>query len=152
MAEIDQIAIHEASHAVCLMANGRKVQHLVAGLLGGRCLGDEANLPAMVDLLISDSGFAAEKEFCGAGDGYAARFDAAQARQAVSRSGVTGLTLERRAAAARNFVDKPKIETKLFAHPVNLFGKECNLSSDWRGNSVRWNAWWALNSKKYTKS
>jgi len=44
----------------------------------------------------------------------------------------------------------PKVETKLFAHPVGVFGKECTLSHDWRGNSVRFNAWWALNSKKFT--
>jgi hypothetical protein len=44
-----------------------------------------------------------------------------------------------------------KIETRLFAHPLGIFGADdCNLSNYWMSGSPRFNIWWALNAKKYT--
>lgn len=49
------------------------------------------------------------------------------------------------------FDTRAKIETKLLAHPLGIFGvNDCNLSRAWGSNSVRFNAWWALNSHRYT--
>lgn len=46
-----------------------------------------------------------------------------------------------------------KIEAKLFAHPLGIFGVEnCNLSSNWRSASIRFNIWWAINCVNYTRN
>lgn len=51
-----------------------------------------------------------------------------------------------------NFECHAKIETKLFAHPLGIFGVDnCNLSNYWMSGSPRFNIWWALNAKSYTK-
>jgi hypothetical protein len=43
-----------------------------------------------------------------------------------------------------------KIETKLFAHPLGVFGvNDCNLGSYWSSKSSRFNLWWTLNWDKY---
>jgi hypothetical protein len=48
---------------------------------------------------------------------------------------------------------RAKIETKLLAHPLGVFGvKGCNLSSYWASASPRFNAWWTLNSHRFTAS
>jgi hypothetical protein len=47
---------------------------------------------------------------------------------------------------------KAKIETKLFAHPLGVFGADdCNLSSFWLSSSTRFNIWWALNANQFTR-
>ena len=47
---------------------------------------------------------------------------------------------------------RAKLETKLFAHPLGIFGVDgCNLSNYWMSGSARFNIWWALNAKNYTK-
>ena len=44
------------------------------------------------------------------------------------------------------------IETKLFAHPLGVFGvDDCNLSNYWMSNSPRFNIWWALNAERFTR-
>jgi len=46
-----------------------------------------------------------------------------------------------------------KVETKLFAHPVGVFGVDnCNLSDYWMSGSTRFNIWWALNGRNYTRA
>jgi hypothetical protein len=43
------------------------------------------------------------------------------------------------------------IETRLFAHPLGVFGvSDCNLSDWWDSHSPRFNIWWALNAGNYT--
>jgi hypothetical protein len=50
------------------------------------------------------------------------------------------------------FACHAKVETKLFAHPLGIFGVDnCNLSNHWMSRSPRFNIWWALNAKNYTK-
>jgi hypothetical protein len=45
-----------------------------------------------------------------------------------------------------------KIETQLFAHPLGVFGAgDCNLSPHWPSRSTRFNIWWALNAKHFTR-
>lgn len=45
------------------------------------------------------------------------------------------------------------IETRMFAHPLGVFGvSDCNLSNWWDANSPRFNMWWAMNADKYTES
>ena len=45
------------------------------------------------------------------------------------------------------------IETRLFAHPLGVFGvSDCNLSNWWNSHSPRFNMWWALNADRYTVS
>lgn len=42
------------------------------------------------------------------------------------------------------------IETRLFAHPLGVFGvSDCNRSNYWDSHSPRFNIWWALNADKY---
>ncbi len=49
------------------------------------------------------------------------------------------------------FECKSKIETRLFAHPLGVFGvSNCNLSNWWDSRSPRFNLWWALNADRYT--
>lgn len=44
------------------------------------------------------------------------------------------------------------IETKLFTHPLGVFGvDDCHLSNYWMSASPRFNSWWALNADKFTK-
>jgi hypothetical protein len=46
---------------------------------------------------------------------------------------------------------KAKLETKLFAHPLGVFGvDDCNLSNYWMSKSTRFNIWWALNADQST--
>jgi len=48
---------------------------------------------------------------------------------------------------------RAKLETKLYAHPLGIFGLDnCNLSNHWMSGSARFNIWWALNAKNYTSS
>lgn len=50
-----------------------------------------------------------------------------------------------------NFECLAKVETKLFAHPLGIFGvDDCNLSNYWMSGSPRFNNWWALNAKHHT--
>ncbi|WP_339748382.1 hypothetical protein [uncultured Rubinisphaera sp.] len=43
------------------------------------------------------------------------------------------------------------IDTRIFAHPLGVFGgSDCNLSHWWDSHSTRFNIWWALNSDNYT--
>jgi len=50
-----------------------------------------------------------------------------------------------------NFECHAKLETKLFAHPLGIFGLDnCNLSNYWMSGSPRFNIWWALNAQNYT--
>lgn len=43
------------------------------------------------------------------------------------------------------------IDTRLFVHPLGVFGvSECNLSNWWDSHSTRFNIWWALNADNYT--
>ena len=43
------------------------------------------------------------------------------------------------------------LETKLFAHPLGVFGTaECNLSGYWDEGSLRYQVWWAQNSHQFT--
>lgn len=43
------------------------------------------------------------------------------------------------------------INTRLFGHPLGVFGvSNCNLSNWWDSHSTRFNIWWALNAEKYT--
>ena len=45
-----------------------------------------------------------------------------------------------------------KLETKLYAHPLGVFGVDnCNLSNYWMSGTARFNIWWVLNAKNYTK-
>lgn len=52
-----------------------------------------------------------------------------------------------------NFDCQAKIETKLFAHPLGIFGVDnCYPMATWRSASPRFNNWWALNGRAYTTS
>ncbi|MCG6157080.1 hypothetical protein [Rubinisphaera margarita] len=49
------------------------------------------------------------------------------------------------------FMCRTIIDTRLFAHPLGVFGvSECTLSNWWDSHSPRFNIWWALNAVKYT--
>jgi hypothetical protein len=51
-----------------------------------------------------------------------------------------------------HFEARATVETRLFAHPLGVFGAVvCNLSPHWGGRSPRFNFWWALNSSNYTR-
>jgi hypothetical protein len=45
-----------------------------------------------------------------------------------------------------------KVETKLFAHPLGVFGDDnCTPSIHWDTSSIRFNIWWALNLRQFVK-
>ena len=45
---------------------------------------------------------------------------------------------------------RAKLETKLFAHPLGVFGvDDCNRSGYWMSASTRFNIWWALNQDQF---
>jgi len=48
------------------------------------------------------------------------------------------------------FECRAKLETKMFAHPLGIFGVDnCNLSGYWMSASTRFNIWWALNEDQF---
>jgi len=49
------------------------------------------------------------------------------------------------------FTCRTIIDSRLFAHPLGIFGvSDCNMSNWWDSNSTRFNIWWALNAENHT--